>query len=395
MKKFTRKLMASAMTATMAMSMIGGLSASAVDNPSFTTSTPNIETAEILKDDGFRNCANAIINNSELMGIDGDMYNAVIGESYSIATVHSDMSVESNNDNIFFPVISEDNIVGIISATKINGDYHFSASEGIADELNAKMAESTKFALVTDESGNVYTVETDGTTEVLAVENETTVEDYTLSFDEVDDYNNVISDTIFSSDTKRLTNWYNSATESAYIKELKNYPCLTQVGDTCWAYVILSMARYKLDSTITIGDVYGAYVVTNGKIDTEHGATLTEAYNTIDYIFTYLFKDDNSDYSPEKKTSQISGSQIMNNIRDDLPVFIYGTNIDDPDDYDHAVALMGYERTNGLVTGVYIMNTQNGKISCIDYDSKKTYFNGNDGTLYQWSGTITLNGTLS
>lgn len=395
MKKFTKRLMTSALTATMAISMIGGLNVSAIDCKGTATSTQNTDVVDILNDNGFRNCANAIINNSELMGIDGDMYNAVIGESYSIATVHSDMSVESNNDNIFFPVISEDNIVGIISATKINGDYHFSASEGIADELNAKMAESTKFALVTDESGNVYTVETDGTIDVLAVEDETNVEDYALSFDDVDDYNNVISDTIFSTDGEKLTNWY-SGSRAVTTNILSDYPCIKQSGNTCWAYTILSMTRYKFGNTVSIGDVFGAFIVANGNPDTENGATLDEAYNTIDYLFTYIFKDDNENYSPVKTSSKISAQQIVNNITQDLPIYIRGKRTaTDGSTVGHAVALVGYERDGSSLTGIYVMNAQDGAIAYNEYSNPNCYFESGTGAYkYLWNGTVTLKGTL-
>lgn len=347
------------------------------------------DMSAIFNKDGFKSCANVLLNNSETLGIDESMFEAVVGTPFNIASVDSDMNVSVDNSVLLYPVICDSDIVAIISASKNDGDFNFSVSKSFADELDSVLSTTSEIALINDDFGNVYSVDDHGTTEVVFSEDNSTIQEYTFSFDDVDDFNNVLSDLHITDESKELTDWYNG-TRAVTTRKLSGYPSVTQIGANCWAYTILSMYRYKVGNT-SIEQVYTDFSIANGETYVlNSGATLTESYNTINRMFG------RSGYTPEKTTSKISATQIVRNIQQDLPIYIKGTRTaSDGTTVGHAVALMGYERDGNTLTGFYVMNPQAGNIEYNTYNSTNCYFRNSSNTArYLWNGTVTLNGTL-
>lgn len=184
----------------------------------------------------------------------------------------------------------------------------------------------------------------------------------------------------------------NPISASAVNIQLPNYPQFSQNGSNCWAYVIKSMLDYKTGTSNNVSIIYSAYGTVNGSpYVLNSGATLGEAYNVINYLF--------SGYSPTMYTSPLTSNQIQSQIANGNPVYIKGNNIADFTD-GHAVALIGFGLSVSLnVNKIIYMNTQVGMglnhIDSHSYNSGSLYsnkfYNYNHSVEYQWSGSITLN----
>lgn len=391
--KFTKKLATIAACACMAATSVVSMGASAIDYNNPTNEITESDLTSILADKDFGNCANVLLKNSSSLGIEENMFEAVVGVPFNVASIDSNENINVDYSTVTYPIIYDDNVVALITASKHNDDYNFSVSSGFSDELSTLISETDEIALVSDDFGNIYSVENDGTTELMYYDDESTIQNYSFDFNDVDDFNNVISKEYLSSETTNLTNWYNGA-RAALSRQLPNYPCATQIGSNCWAYAIASMIRYKTNGSVPIEQVYTAFSISNGETYVlNSGATLTESYNTIVWLFSHY----TSGYSPVKTNAKISANQIVKNIQQDLPIYIAGTRTAaDGSTVGHAVALMGYERDGSTLTGIYVMNPQNGAIAYNTYSNPNCYFSNSSGTAqYLWNGTVTLNGTLS
>ena len=372
--RFTKKILTMATCAVMAASSMVGMSASAV--------TPANNLSEITNDEGFKSCANVLLNNSSTLGIEENMFNAVVGKPFSVASIDANMNISYGNSNIIYPIICNDDIVAMITARECNGEYNFSVSDGFSDGLNDALSNSTELALASDMYGNIYSITNNNSINVIYSAAEENIINCSFEFDAINDFNNVVSEEYLSSQSKSLIDWYDR-TRAVTTNILSDYPSLSQGGANCWAYVLLSMAKYKISSNYTIERVYNAHHAVNG---TDAGATLSEMYNTAVYMFT--------DYSPQKTTSKLSATQITRNISQGLPVCIKGSKVTGSG-AAHAVALIGYELNGSTMTGYYVMNPQEGNTEYNTYSSSTCYFNNSSGTVqYEWNGTITLNGTL-
>ncbi len=319
------------------------------------------------------------------------MFEAYIGNPYSIARVDEEMNLEKSN-SVFYPVISNNNIAALIVAHKNEDVISFSCGAYYAESLNANMPIHEDFVLLLDEYGSIYSISKNNETTVV-FENEMTI-DITLSFSEVSDYTVVVSDESLRENNGKLVNWYNP---SRLVREVKlaDYPCFVQTGNTCWANAIYSMANYKLGITPR-EQVFAAFQIANGYGPDSNGASTSEAYNTIVYLFNRYAP---GQYSPVRTGAQLSSEQISKNINADLPVYIRGSRTDGGTT-GHAVALMGYELdTNylipGNVSGIYVMNSQAGAIEYNPYSPTNCYFYSSSGDIqYIWNDSITLMGTL-
>lgn len=389
--KITKRIAAMAACAVMAATSMVNMSASADDYDSIANKITEADLTTMLSDDGFKSCANVLLKNSSTFEIDENMFEAVVGVPFNVASVDSNADISVDYSSVIYPVICDNNIVALINASKNDGYFYFSVSKGFSNELNAALSDANEIALISDDFGNIYSVESDGTTDVVYFDDESSIQNYSFEFNNVDDFNNVVSTESLSNETTNLTNWYNGA-RAVTSRQLSNYPCVTQRGSNCWAYAILSIGRYKLGSWLPIEQVYTGFSISNGETYVlDSGATLTESYNTI----VWLFNTYSNGYSPVKTTNKISANQIVKNIQQDLPIYITGTKTTDST-IGHAVALMGYERDGSTLTGIYVMNPQNGAVAYNPYGNPNCYFSNSSNTAkYLWDGTVTLNGTLS
>lgn len=392
--KMTKKLAALATCAVMTATSMVGISASAVDDyDNYDNQITENDLTTMLSDNGFKSCANVLLKDSSTFGIDENIFEAVVGVPFHVPFVDSSANIITDYSSVIYPIICDDNIVAMISASKNEGNFYFSVSAGFSDELNMALSNANEIALICDDFGNIYSVENDGTTDVVYFEDESSIQSYSFEFNNVDDFNNVVSTEYLSTETTNLTSWYNGS-RAVTTRKISNYPCVKQSGANCWAYAILSIGRYKLGSWLPIEQVYTGFSISNGETYVlDSGATLTESYNTM----VWLFNNYSNGYSPVKTTDKISANQIVKNIQQDLPIYIKGTRTAaDGSTVGHAVALMGYERDGSTLTGIYVMNPQQGQIEYNPYSHPNCYFSNSSKTAkYLWNGTITLNGTLS
>ena len=126
----------------------------------------SVEYASLLNNFEFLDCVNMIISpDNPLNLVNGVPQGYAIGKPFRLVIVHNGVDgfdVEAG-ETWQFPVIASGNqIIGMISAYhSVNPDgsaewKHFSATEGIAPELNTALAEYDAFALFMDGTDNSH-----------------------------------------------------------------------------------------------------------------------------------------------------------------------------------------------------------------------------------------------
>lgn len=341
------------------------------------------ELASLCYEDGFTDCIDVLQSNSEHMDISGDLSSAYIGTPFFINYIDDKYSVTENKNNAYFPVVADNDVCAFIIATKNNNAISYSCGKYFADTFD-ETGVTGDFALLFDKNENLYLVDENQKISVIIEYYDPleitpdVLKDDSLSVTSIDDAMTMIRKTPFESASPKSINIIMNY-------QLSGYPSCVQSGANCWAYAILSMAKYKLGSSYTIGQVYSAYYTGNGSSYVYNsGATLTQAYNTIVALF--------SGYSPVKYSSGVLPSGVIaSTIGNDLPSYIRGTS---SAGNGHAVALMGYRmdsdyHISGNVCGIYTMNPQNGAVNYNSYSPNGCSFSGTS-TTYSWNGSVTL-----
>lgn len=336
----------------------------------------------LKNNDGFSSCASSLYNYSDILEIDGNMDLAVIGEPFNLALLKDDYSVSQIDNATYFPVIIGNDIVAIITESRYYNEYGYSVGESFAKKLNTAL--NSSLALFSDNSNNLYGIDSSNNVFILSG-NENVMNDLSmLQYDMISCHNNTISKSSIKSNTISLSTW-GRTTRSTTSKTLSNYPKVKQTGSKCWAYTILSMAKYKLGSSKTIDDVLNAFQAGNGyAYDPDDGANLSEALNTIKQLFT------SSIYNPKSYTSYLQSSQIKNSIDSNYPIYISGLNRFDSTKA-HAEAIYGYIYSGTTVSNIFLMDPQEGTYTSAYNDPTNGWiFTDYSGNNYSWNKSITL-----
>ena len=177
----------------------------------------------------------------------------------------------------------------------------------------------------------------------------------------------------------------NSATclsaKAYYEKKIPNYPTYSQTSHECWAYTILSMAN-SIYGGYNIGNIINAFEVSNSTTYDWNGASFSESYNTIQYIFT--------NYYPSTHNC-LTSNEIKLEINSNYPVYIRGNRVGGSG--GHAVALMGYKAISASddVSLIYYMNSATNQIMYNGYiEGFSNTFKTSDDQQYYWQNSITL-----
>lgn len=380
----TRKILAaltSLIMASMCLTPFASYAEDSAENESAAFSSEEIQS--ICEDDEFNDCFNVLKNNSDMMGISGDMTSAYIGTPFFMNYIDSDYVLTENQNNLYFPVITADDVCAFIIATQNNGNISYSCGKFFADVFD-ETGIIGDISLIFDRNENVYVIDESKNAVVIAEYYDAI--DITEEMLENSDLatTSICKTMIPSCDVSAIDSPSPASANIIMDYQLDGYRSYVQSGANCWAYAILSMANYKMGTSM-IEQVYGAYYQGNGSSYVyNNGATLTQAYNTIVSLF--------SGYSPVLHSSGVlSGSDIASTIADDLPSYIRGTS---SAGNGHAVALMGYRMDSsylipGNVSGIFTMNPQDGAINYNSYSPYGCSFSGTS-TTYVWSGSVTL-----
>ncbi len=350
--------------------------------PTEDNSISAVELESVYHEVGFMDCVDVLLNNSDYMNISGDLSSAYIGNPFFINDIDADYIITEDRSTAYYPIIAADDVCAFIVATKNNGYISFSCGKFFADVFD-EAGTSGDFSLICDGNENLYVIDDEQNISAL-------IEYYDI-LEIASDKLEYVSLAVTSIDDaktrlKRVSDINVASPYSVNIimdYQLSGYPSYVQTGPNCWAYATLSMANYKLGTSL-IEQVYGAFYTGNGYSYDNNGAGLTEIYNTIKSLF--------KGYSPVKYSGTVlSSSIIASTITNDLPSLIVGESSSKT---RHAVALMGYRMDStylipGNVSGIYTMNPQNGGINFNSYNPNGCSFSGVSKT-YAWDGSVTL-----
>lgn len=132
----------------------------------------------------------------------------------------------------------------------------------------------------------------------------------------------------------------------------------------------------------SINDIINAFNASNFGNYNWDGATDSQAYNTIEYIFT--------NYYPSSHNC-LTSNEIKLEINSNYPVFICGDRVGASG--AHAVALMGYKAISASadVSLIYYMNSATNQIMYNGYvEGISNTFKTSDNQKYYWQKSITL-----
>lgn len=353
--------------------------------------TANALTAERVDfnektlDPGFQSCLDVLYNEPTSIGIYDNMSSAIIGKSFKIYAI-KDTKAQLVDNVSYYPVFVNNNVVALITEASLGNNKYYSTGQSFSKSLNSILEANSSVAIFTDENNNLFSI--DMQNNVLQLTNqETDISFSSQAFDNVS-YSQLFNRVEKSSDSsvmiKDIVSYQNSS-RAVSSKKLSNYPQLVQTDNhNCWAFSILSMAKYKLGSSKTYQDVLNAYKAGNGYAYDGLGASVTEAYKTICQMFT------GSVYSPHKYNSYLQSGQIKNSINANYPIYIAGTNTEDSTK-GHAEVIYGYIANDSNVTNLFLMDPQNGNYSSAYIGTTGTWtFNDYMGRMYTWNGSVTL-----
>jgi hypothetical protein len=171
------------------------------------------------------------------------------------------------------------------------------------------------------------------------------------------------------------------SSKAYYEKKIANYPVYQQTSNECWAYSILSMANCMYGG-YSINDIINAFNASNFGNYNWNGATDSQAYNTIQYIFT--------NYYPSSHNC-LTSNEIKLEINSNYPVYISGDRVNSSG--GHAVALMGYKSISASadVSLIYYMNSATNSIMYNGYvEGASNTFHTNNSQVYNWTYSVTL-----
>lgn len=169
--------------------------------------------------------------------------------------IDGDYSVTENKNIAYFPVVVDNDVCAFITATKNDGFISYSCGKFFADRFDETKA-TGDFALLFDKNENLYLVDEEQNVSVI-------IEYY----DALDITSDVLEDeslavtSIDDAETRTIdVSSFEAASPSSVNVvmnyQLSGYPSYVQSGANCWAYAILSMANYKMGTSL-IEQVYG------------------------------------------------------------------------------------------------------------------------------------------
>lgn len=316
---------------------------------------------------------------NEFDDLSNDYY---LGEPFTI------FNVTSNTNSTCFPVLSNNNIKGILEVTENDGEFNSSFSVSFSKELEdfLKSGVMKNFVLITD-GVNLQAFDGNNSVQIFKLydDGKDNIEDLSSKFNEsfatlsykspVNELNNVINELKYSNDIKP------TGVDGPRAYKTLNVRGVRQGNhDWCWAATCAAIINYLTDNHVSAFNV--AYYIY--PVNTNRGAGWPEIKKAYNYWELYPYQ-----------TGVISFQRIMDNINDYKPIHLRLGYIDDNGHHHgHSVGLIGYEDWSGSYGGyndrILIILEPNGGIHrsvTLNYNDNFSYNLGSKD-VFSWERTI-------
>ncbi|MDD6081782.1 MAG: hypothetical protein PUB89_02900 [Oscillospiraceae bacterium] len=388
--KFLEKMMAFAVSVTMCLTLCCNTFAYADSNISANNSITT-EDVVFAETNLFPDLETNLVSTPEALGLTNEnVRNIAIGEAFTIVD-YVNGSVDEVSDILYFPVISNENIIALLTLMKYNGELSASIGRDFADELSSYLKTNKDNVALFAYNQDIMGINSDSEIHVIFDTYEDSLissKDRSLaniSYNEIAKEYNVISDSNIYESSVAIDTVSLSATtptdktrnSSRSYNFLINYPIVYQGNyGICWAATVAAMVIYEVDSitNLTATEVCDAI---------GHTYTGGNVYDVLSALNYYL----PSNYLPNP-SDVLSKDQIKAAINSDNPAYMSCYDINNSDNR-HAVSLCGYSETSNTFQ-IRIMDSAYQCFKFSTYSSTNGYLFAFGNTQYKWDYTVNL-----
>jgi uncharacterized membrane protein len=317
---------------------------------------------------------------------DAEISECYIGLPFFITNIQNENKNASNNI-IYFPMINNKTIVGIVTLVKCDNEYSITVGKDFSKNLNTFIKSSKGVVTLVSTGGNIIGVDSQGEISYSSIFDDNNTKgisdsELALATQKIANNNNSftkdsITACFFQPDNKKKTTENNSKSRiNADYNRLEHYPLFQGSDGECWAAAVASMVEYE-KGYCSKGEVYDSIRMTYGK-----GA---QTPDVVDALTNLL----GNPYRPTSYNRKMYNNEIREIIDNDDPACMLAVA---NDNIGHATALCGYHLTS------YNYNSENWicflepHYECIRTttitSSNITY--SIDGYVFKWSETVRL-----
>lgn len=308
-----------------------------------------------------------------------EVQNAYIGSSFTIVN-REDGVTETVDDILYFPVISDGDIIALLTLIKFDGMISCSIGKDFAPELSEYLEDAEGNSALFSENGSIYAIspasEISGifhNEEASSAARRSTADD--VSYEDIKREDNVVSAVELTEETYRFPNAVSSRAASSY-KYLTDFPIVFQGNfNICWAATAAAIIIFEMPE---VGNLYATTLCDQIGHPYNEG-TANDAIRAMELYFpsTHILKWYNHAMTPNDV------QVIINNID---PAYMHSNDVNGG--LGHVTALCGYA-WYGSTFQIRFMEPD---YACFRFS---TYTNGNyrytkGNRQYQWSETVRI-----
>lgn len=373
MKNISRKILSIIVVFALIFSITSFGTASAVASTSITA-----QEISSLMDGSLGDLLRTVKSSPDLLGLDSSKVStAYLGNPFTIASVEDDVIDSKSNIN-YIPLISEDEIIAIVTILKNGNEYDCSIGIDFADELDTYLkSESDDVALVFSDY-DLIAVDSSSNNEILydyPNEMSTFSLSAPISYSDVSLNTNVVDYSSLCNESYSLPN----APASRAYNYFSSYPIVFQ-GDLpiCWAAVVASMVMYEMPTQYP--ELYATQVCNKIGHSYTGGSPSVDVVNALNAYLPDI-------YVPTYFSYAMSTSAVKTIIDNNDPAYMSSYRIDNSSSR-HGTALCGYS-VNGSTFQIRLMDPA---YECFKFSTyTNSVFRYAFGSYtFQWSATVRL-----
>lgn len=326
-----------------------------------------------------------LLETPEALGISpNDVKDAVIGDDFSISQLSGSILSEVK-DILYWPIISNNQIIALITLIKYNGELSASIGKDFSEELTNMIYENEgNLALFSNEQ-NIYCVNNESEVSEVFIASDLDATTFSttilseITYDSTCNNNNVISyDNILTS-TENIADYLisNETRATSSYLYLTDYPIVYQGSlPICWAATVAAMVIYEVSSINNLT----ATQVCNAINHSYTGGSNADIINALNHYLPSI-------YVPTEYSRAMTKSEIQVIINNNDPACMLSQDINSTS--RHATSLCGY-RISGSSFQIRLMDSAYECFKFSTYSSTNGFRFAFGNTQYEWDSTIRL-----
>lgn len=363
-------------SASIMCSATGGLEKELIDENIITLSD-----ISYAKETIFTNLEAILINTPEALGFNSQEVSEIsLGEGFTISNVTGN-TVSEVKDIMYFPIISDNNVIALITLIKYNGELSASIGKDFAKSLSSYLQNTqTSFSLFAFNQ-NIYAIDTNSHIEGIfnskEVSNDVDEIISNISFSKVSKSNNTLSCSLFENASIIDLKTNNVELQQARSYKFLDYPIVFQGSlPVCWAATVAAMVMHEIKSMpeLTATEVCDAI---------NHSYTGGSAQDIIRALKYYL----PSIYAPTYYSRAMTKAEVQTIINNIDPACMLSHDVNSSN--RHATSLCGYS-ISGSTFNIRIMDSAYECFKFSTYSSAHGFRFAFGNTQYEWDSTVRL-----